>query len=428
VLMAGLALAGCGQPQRPTIQESGTTTPEEPTAQALHAILSRRAQALTAGDEKAFLADLDQSNRKLIEQQQLVFANLRQFKLKAFKYLSPEIVATNQDGDVYRFEPIHEVVQLTADDGPGGVSPAGSFRYSVTRRDGKLLIVEILPYTRANAKQFDLDGLAADAPWYLTRLTVRHAGTVCLAADRSVTDLDHYAAVAQAELRYVEGLWGDRLQFPGQVLFFTGDEENFRRWFSFGEASNYKPIIEGFAAAQNGVRQNGEVYGEQYAGSRIVVNTRRINQFGDDPRSVIRHELAHSVTARATAVADGWGRAPTWAVEGFATWTGNRDRRSEVARGIAAGKFRDTLPETDDFYGKDIAFNYALSESVFRYVERVKGRAAAVEFYARVIPSPDDTNFLGPGSLLLDTVCKRVVGVSGETFLRQWSSFVRSGA
>jgi len=218
VLVAGLALAGCGQPQRPTIQESGTTTPQEPTAQALHAILSRRAQALTAGDEKAFLADLDQSNRKLIEQQQLIFANLRQFKLKAFKYLSPEIVATNQDGDVYRFEPIHEVVQLTADDGPGGVSPASSFRYSVTRRDGKLLIVEILPYTRANAKQFDLDGLAADAPWYLTRLTVRHAGTVCLAADHGVTDLDHYAAVAQAELRYVKGLWGDRLQFPGQIL------------------------------------------------------------------------------------------------------------------------------------------------------------------------------------------------------------------
>lgn len=87
VLLVGLAVAGCGQVERPTIR---TISPEEsgdPEADALRAILDRRAKAVRNADERAFLADLDERNERLISEQKRLFANLRQFEFTNFSYV-----------------------------------------------------------------------------------------------------------------------------------------------------------------------------------------------------------------------------------------------------------------------------------------------------------------------------------------------------
>src|SRR5690606_6985690 len=288
-------------------------------------------------------------------------------------------------------------IQLTADEGPGGVAPASSFRISAVQRDGKLVITDMTGLSGTDADEPGMSGLPAHAPWHLTPLTVKHSDNVCLIGDSSVSDLDRYAAVAGAEAKFVEKLWGDRLRFPGHVLFLTRDEGTFRTWFGAGESDER---VEGFQFPQYGVRQTGEMYTEQYAGSRMVVNLKRIESFGDDPRLVMRHELAHAVTARVTSPVGraAWlghgpprsayaglrrvfnlkriesvgddprlvrlhelahaftsratapvGRAawlvqgpPRWAIEGFARWT---EGNAEAQRRYAAGRFKGRLPD-----------------------------------------------------------------------------------
>lgn len=381
---------------------------------------------MTAGDEGAFLADLDQGNAKLIDQQKMFFANLRQFKVSSFRYIVPN--EPRPEGDVYRFTPVQEVIQLDADAAPGGVSPAGSYRYSVVQRGGKLVVVEILPITKQNHEKLGLPFfLEADAPWLLTPLKVKYAGNVCLAADASVPDLDRYVGAAGNEVRAVEALWGDRLRFPGHVLFLTRDRDNFKNWFSFGTGGTFKPGIEGFESPQFGVRNNGDIYRDQYAGARIVCNLANSEQNGNDPRRVMRHELIHAITSRAMETIGFVTGAATWAVEGFATHMDGSGYRAGLAQGLAAGKFKNRMPLSETFYGEDRSFNYSLSATAFAFAERIKGRAAAVEFYAKVIGF---SNLEGGDTRLpaFDGICRRVLGMNASTFYQQWSGYVRRGA
>lgn len=429
---AGLAVAvaGCGEPERPRLRDEGGQSTGEPSRKALQALLDRRAEALRAGDEAAFLADLDQGDAKLVQGQKLLFANLRKLKLADFRYVTGQAIET-PGGEARRFTPVQEVVQLSADAGPDGVAPASSHRYSLARRDGRLVITEILRAGRGDADELGgPNALPGDAPWHLTPLTVAHVDNACLIGDATVPDLARYADVTAAEVRHVDALWGDRLRFPGHVLFLTRDAENFKRWYGLGGASNFRPEFEGFQIPQYGVRRNGDVYRDQYAGSRVVVNLGNISAFGDDPRRVIRHELAHSVGARATTLSPGgWLLgAPRWATEGFARWAEQIDERPYLRGRVAAGAFRGRLPASQDFYGRDMSFNYALSATAFSFVERAKGRAAAVEFYAGVIKYNDSEHEPLVDMPIFNAVCKRVLGMTSSAFTEQWAGFVRKGA
>ena len=426
-LAGGLALAGCAEKTRPTIVDQGGPAASDPHARALKQILDRRTKAMEQGDERAFLADLDQNNAELIRQQKMFFANLRQFQPTTFRYISGFFGDGKAENGVYRFAPVHEVIQLAADAGPGGVSPAATFQILAAPRGDQLVITELTRLTRENAKKLDIPGLPATAPWYTTPLTVKRSGNVWLVGDASVTDLDRYAAAAGAEARSLEQLWGSRTRFPGHVLFFTNDDKNFATWFEVGKAKNFLPVIEGFQVPQFGVRQNGEVYDEQYAGSRILVNLKTIASFGEDPRLVMRHELAHAVSARASAPSGGdWLLGPPrWAIEGFATWA---EGKNSAWHREAAASFKGRLPTTADFYGKDRRHNYAVGSTAFAFAERIKGREAAVEFYESIVQYNDMKGESVVDLPIFKTICTRVLGMSATDFQQRWADYVRTGA
>lgn len=442
VLLTGLLVAGCGGSKRPTIESLDAPDSRDPVQTALREMLDRRAKAVRDKDEAAFLAGLDRSNGKLIAQQKMLFANLVQLPFKDFRYITDRILSGRQEGETYRIGPVVQVTQLTVDDGPGGVAPAETFQYSA-RLDGDTVVVtDIVPITVDNYKKLNYPSvtqLMADAPWNFTPLKVREAGRVILVGDKSVPDLEKYAAAAKSELGKVEALWGDRVKFPGYILFFTRERATLKKWFGLGASFKDVDSFEGVEIPLSGVRKNGEVYNGQYAGSRIVVNLANTERWDDDPRYVMRHELTHAVTARATTVAlngfIGTLAAPRWAVEGFARYVevmGNASRsaavRYQVRQGVARGKFKGKPPLSKTFYGKDIGFNYAVSATVFSFVERLKGRDAAVEFYAKVIAYSDSDSEALVDLPAFDGICKRVVGLSGKAFVEQWASYVRRGA
>lgn len=193
------------------------------------------------------------------------------------------------------------ISKLTADAGPGDIAPAESFLYRLAKKGDRLVVTDIVRATRENQEELAIDGPAAEAPWHTDRLHVEKVGEkVWLVGDRSVTDLDRYAAVTAQELDLVEGLWGDRITFPGHVLFFTRDPGNFAKWFGLGHSSTFNPENLGYQIRELGVRKDGLLYRNEYAASRIVVNLRNHQAGGGSPRLTIRHELAHAVSARAT--------------------------------------------------------------------------------------------------------------------------------
>ncbi|TDE29538.1 hypothetical protein E1295_41700 [Nonomuraea mesophila] len=317
------------------------------------------------------------------------------------------------------------MLKLTADAGPGDIAPAESFVYRM--KDD--LVTDI---TRVTLENPSGGAPPAEAPWHTDALKVVQVGEkVWLAGDRSAGDLGRYAAAAERELRLLEELWGERLTYPGHVLFFTRDAANYRQWFGLGAADTFDPDIPGVQVPLQGVGKNGRLYQGEYAASRIVVNLR--NHQGTDPASTIRHELAHAVTARATMTGLGELGPPTWAIEGFARYTETIGRparaaqvRAGLAAGVRAGRFRGAPPSNKDFYGRDAAFNYDLGSSVFSLAERLKGREAAVELYARVIerPSTGASFFESP---IFDRMAEDVLGLSASAFRDRWAASVRNG-
>jgi hypothetical protein len=440
--MAGL-LVGCERQPDPGPPVAIETLPADRAPDGLadlRAILDRRSTAVRRGDERAFLADLDRSNRDLIDQERLVFANLRQFEFRELRLVANRISFGAPDPDRpggLVFSPVVQISQLTADSAPGGVAPAEAFRYKLARKGGAPVVTDIVALTRANARKLNHNSsVLANAPWNSSRLKVVHVGDVWVAGDDSVADLDRYVAAAAKQSGKVKALWGDRPRFPGHILFLSRDRAALRRWFDVGKLID---DVEGLEIPLFGVRTSGKVYDGQYAGSRIVVNLANFGLFGDDPEFVIRHELAHAVTAKATAVSLGGGRvdAPRWALEGFARWVESMESpvrrsatRAAVTQGVRAGRFSGAPPENKTFYeAANIEFNYGVSASIFTLIEQRHDRDTAVEFYAQAIKHNGlDAPALKAGGRAFDQMCRQVLGTGAAAFLGDWSGYVRGGA
>jgi hypothetical protein len=418
--------------------------------QDLQQLLDRRAEAQMQGDEDGYLADLDPSNTRLIEREQMVFANLQQFATDDVRFVLGRHVSEplpGQGAENVRFAPVIKVVKLTADAASDGVlGPGESFEYVMARRDGAWVVADIVPLDGAELASREgrtrgpgdpslgQDVVPANAPWNLTPLQVLNVGNVWLAADDSV-DLERYADVAEAEAQRVEALWGDRPRFPGHVLFFTRRKKAMRTWFDHGRAE-ISGFREGFAEPAWGVGGDGQTSGGQYAGGRMVIFVPGVEAHGGGPRQTMRHELTHTATMRAWGTGDGvlYPRPASWAVEGFARFIELRDEpdleqrnRAEAVRG-----FTGSLPLTQGFQeGDDVGANYSVSSTVFSFIEQIADLETAIDFYEEVVKHPDD--LLDTGSAFADTpefgrVCQEVIGMDKPEFLEQWAAFVRAGA
>jgi hypothetical protein len=432
LLAGGLLLTGCGGPEKPVIQEEDDDSSGSKLSR-IRPILERRAKALTEKDEKEYLADLDQSNKDLIEREKLVFANLSQFEFAELRYVLNGMNERPDKGGSW-FSPVIRIAKLTADAGPGDIAPGETFLYWLTKNGDKHVIGDVVRVTMENREKLGMPGPRADAPWNTDKLKVLKVGdAVWLVGDESVTDLDEYAAATNRELATVKKLWGDRESFPGNVLFFSRDQENVKKWFGLGEGNLSGAL--GYQLPQLGVRKDGQYYTDQFAASRILVNLGSTEAAKTPVRLVIRHELAHAVTARAALAGFSDTLRPArWVVEGFARYSETIDEsaraaevRNSVASGVRAGKFRGSTPPSETFYSKDASLNYDLGSTVFSLAEQLKGRDAAAELYARLVQRIDS----GSRSILelpiFESISEDVLDMSSGSFRSRWKTFVQNG-
>ncbi|MEQ4306226.1 hypothetical protein ABNF97_33400 [Plantactinospora sp. B6F1] len=434
LLAGGLLLAGCGGPEKPVIQ-SGDYEGSASKLSKIRPILERRAKALTERNEKAYLADIDPANKDLIGQERLVFANLRQFEFAEIRYVLEGMHERPAEEGSW-FRPVTRITKLTADAGPGDIAPAESFHYRLIKKGDKYLIGDIVRVTTENREELGEPGPRADAPWHTDKLNVLKVGdAVWLVGDESVTDLKEYAAVTNRELATVKKLWGDRDAFPGNVLFFTRDPKNVDQWFGLGSTGPTSEQALGYQIPQLGVGKNGRIYADQFAASRIVVNLGSIEAGRNPTWTTVRHELTHAVTARVSLAGYNELLQPArWVVEGFARYSETIDQpartaaiRGDVARGVRAGKFRGTTPRSEAFYNKDVIFNYALGSTVFSLAERLKGRDAAAELYARLVQRIDSADHSILELPIFESISEEVLDMSAGSFLSRWKNSVRNG-
>lgn len=482
VSSAGLLLPGCGRSGQPVVDSHDSASADVPTGAQLQAMLDRRARAQRDGDERAYLADLDANNDELVRRERMVFDNLRQFPVEDLQFVGvpPEGIPDEFEpepmpreayvdeeawerewGDwrpsgPWHFVPVVKVVRLATDDRTDGVlGPGETYEYTVARRNGGWVIADIVPFAgeefdrrRGNLMGRELSSperfARADAPWNLDPLHVIRAGNVWLAGDDSVDDLDRYAAAAEIEAAQVESMWGSRPRFPGHVMFFTRDHGRLGAWFDLRRALDLDRFT-GVALPRPGVRDNGEVLSAQHASARMAINLSLTEEYTDDPRSTMRHELVHAVTARAEGTGDRLGFPARWAVEGFARYIevrGDADRertqRYWAAQGVGRGIVpAGALPRSLGFYAGDreaVAGRYALGYTLFRYVEQLRDMETAIDLYEEVIRFHDaGGDMFEAGDDFADTddfdaVCRDVVGTGRADLLRQWSTFVAQGA
>lgn len=456
---AGLVLTACGRDEPELIQ----AVSENPDRQVfdvrdLQALLDRRAQAQLAGDEEGFLADLDPSNTEMLERERLEFANLQRFEVADIRYATGQVGKTGryeppphpfeERTEPYAFMPVIKAVRLSADADLQSVSgPGEAFEYLVDRRGGRWAVVDIVPMSIAEQERrkgsdqgfISTNIPPAHAPWHHDALQVINVGNVWLVADDSVGDLGRYAAEAAAEAERAEEMWGDRPRFPGHVLFFTRRKKTLARWYEAGRDADASGLREGYALGISGVRDDGTVYPSEYAGARNLIFLPAVDEHGWGYRLTMRHELTHTVTRRAYGTGDNplFTTPPTWAVEGFATYISVRGMPAEesTVRQIALQGFDGTFPNSDAFQrgnARRVGTNYAVSATVFRFVERMADMTTAIDFYRELIKWDDGPRFGVYEPFVtkpaFDGVCRTVLDMGSVTFHERWSDFVRSGA
>lgn len=442
-LLPAATVLGCRE-SAPLIVSERTGSGDN-TADEFQDLLDRRAQAQLNSDENAYLADLDESNDALLAQEQLVFNNLKQFPIDNLQFVLPSPrPAAAVSGTPTRLAPVIKVIKLTADDGPSGVlGPGESFEYAIARRNDRIVITDIVPLSRAAAADLSAENVLgtgyppANAPWNLHPLHVTNAGNVWLVGDESVSDLDRYANVAEAEAAYVEAIWGDRPRFPEYVMFFTRDPDNLREWFEFGDMVEW---IAGVAVFRPGVRRNGELYRAQHVSSRMAINLNATERYTDTPRAVMRHEITHAVTSRALGTGSGSSmpRPAGWALEGYARFIEIRDdpTRVPIERAFAARGFDGAVAASPSFYAgslETVLANYAKSYCMFAVIDQMRGLEAASDFYAEVIKYDDVSGWTAETARSLvevpafEGICRRVLGMDAIDYLNEWTSFVQRG-
>lgn len=349
------------------------------------------------GNLDRFTADMDPTRSDLVTHERMVFANLRHFHFSHFEYqrMSP--------GGPLGLPAADQQVVVLLVVGIAGLdmdTTSVPYTYTFTRSGSRAVI--------AGIQSSSWNGLPRDLPWDDAPLKFLDRPPLVVAADESVADLPAMTDAAAAALDRVRRIWGDRPVLPGFLVFFTADDERFRRWFGSVSRTDVIAVQIGLPDVDVANRP-----GLGRIGSRVILNLSAISP--DDVSRVLEHELAHAVADRSEAAV-----VPPWVNEGFATWVDHADAPdlqvrdlTTVRNAVRSGQVRG-LPPDDTFY-QDARLNYPVAYTVFRFVTDRWGEQKAVDLYIQLAGPPR-----GYASRGLGPATTAALGIGGDEFVQQW--------
>ncbi len=383
------------------------TDPDEITDADLAAVeqlLERRAAAVRDGDARAFLADVDTRDPRLIALESTLFANLGQLPLRRYSYdtervgLLPDPVGGSDP--VLRI-PVTERVELR------DVYSAPSetaLRMTFVRRDGDWLVgserdvVSSSPGDIVNAR-----------PWWGVPVDVTRRGPLLVMTDRSDEGLGpRLADLVQTAIADDAATLG----VPAEQAVLVDATSN-------GTAVRLNTLSRAEAAAVYTTVSGAE--------GRLVGGTIQINpsldadQLASDT-GLLRHELTHYL------LRGSGGTAPTWATEGIAEYAhwqplALEDLRvsPEIWDGLQAAPRE--LPTTGLFQ-LDPRVNYLIAFAAVQHLVSLRGPGTFRELLARYAE-----DFTGvEGDVLTKQLLGEVYEISEADLVRgAWDELDRLG-
>ncbi|WP_020393296.1 hypothetical protein [Kribbella catacumbae] len=314
VLVAGAVAGGLALHRSGTdagkvgITPTKTTGPPEidETARTagVNKVLVRRAQAVRLNDGAAFLRDVDPVNKKLVAQQKLLFANLRQFGFQSLRY---DLLSEQFDQRlVEKYGPSTYLVGVAMTYQLKGIDPQPvrtMLGYTFTQKpDGSWLLVA----------DSDMDHLlprgSHQEAWDLGDVLVKRAPRVLIVVEQDQAKLaKELAAKAVSAVQAVSKSWPGGWTGSGVVIAL---DDKIVRGADYTVPKNAEDALAMATWVYRTLPGEATAMGER-ADSYVVINPR--NRAKVDART-LAHEFTHVATAPYGAF------APRWLVEGAATY------------------------------------------------------------------------------------------------------------
>ncbi|TDW22925.1 hypothetical protein [Kribbella kalugense] len=302
----GLALHRSSQ-RDDSSSDTATTAPNidlEARSAAVNEVLTRRAQAVLAGNEKEFLADVDPANTRLVSGQRTLFTNLREFGFAKLTY--QQLAQQYDDSMVQKYGPSTYLVAVAMTYQIRGID-LGPVRamlgYTFTQRpNGTWMLVS----------DSDLDKRlprgSHEEAWDTGPVLVKRAPRVLVVVERGQDSLaNSLISMSTSAVQAVSKSWPGGWNGSGVVIAL---DDKIVRGADYTQPMNAEDAL---AMATFVYRTlPGEVTGAgERADSYVVINPH--NRDKVDART-LAHEFTHVATAPYGAF------APRWMVEGAATY------------------------------------------------------------------------------------------------------------
>lgn len=411
--------------------------------QMLQDLVQRRTAAMVAGDEAAWLADIDPARTYTVTRERMRFHNLRQLQPATFRILTfPNSTVSSYDKASPTDDDIHvrQVLKL----GEDMQHSTQEFHWQVTVHDDRLVInsvdERILPVGQDAARNPAWDHVALRS--------ARGNGTVVFSAQDSAWNPQDYIAVADRAAQRVRAFWGNRKGAMNFVVFLV-DDQQFRNWFDNGGVSLAGTV--GVATFPDMVKEDGTrltfladrsrglgaskhpQFEGRMAGARIMLRMSKIKDAAA-AEEVLVHEMGHAlgphlISGNSTDFgSDGAMNQPSWAIEGFARYLEHKVTAGSAERGAAyvrrnmrkyLGPRASEFPGNKDFYSGDTdrtAFNYEIGAAFFLAAEKAGGPEKAADLYVALT---NNTMLTSGVSMFIDQDLK----AAGLNPTRVWTEF-----
>lgn len=427
---AGARSAGAAHPGS-SASASSSPSPSGGAAgreRAVQALLDRRAAAVRAHDERAFLADVDPSDASFVARQRAIYRGLVQVPFASFSYQVVPGRTFTVDAVTRRWGPSATVMAVVARHRLRGydtgdvAEPVG---LTVAVRDGRWVLVA------DDTVDASLPRGGHAAPWDVGEVAVA-TGRRCLVIG-DARDRDTLATVAQRVDRAVAAvsrLWPTGgSTWPGRVVVYTArDKDVMSTYLETTADPRARPAAIALPVTDSFTWFDSLTRAPRAVGSRVIVDGSAEHAVDD---VLLRHEITHVATQRQ----QGPG-TPVWMVEGIADYTALRptsvsdairlergvDRPSATA--LDDGRYQLRLPASVLFYSDadTVDTNYVSALLACAYVRERWGEATLLRLHAQLSRSSDPLN--EPD--VTAAAFRAVLGVSVEQFERDAARAVQA--
>ncbi|MGW7685889.1 hypothetical protein ACWGID_34410 [Kribbella sp. NPDC054772] len=338
---------------------------------AVDTILLRRAQAVEAGNEPLFLADVDPTNKKLIAAQKILFANLVEIGFSELGYSQAEErfdpAAVRAHGGTTYLVRVLMRYQIPKVDFTPVTTELG---YTFIARGGHWLL------TDDDDLDADLGPGAHREAWDLGRIEVQRGPRVLVVVEKGDTKRGRAIVHAAAEgLGEVTRYWPRK--WAGSVFVIALDETDVRdARFADEDIESAASTGSTFSSLPGQDTADGTV-----AGGYVVVNPNERDRVDE---ILLSHEITHVATA------DLGGYEPLWLAEGSAEYVSWRGIEAISGPGEVAKWEQEVIDEalpqlsalpTDAGFYQNSADVYGVSWLAVRYLVHQIGLGNVEELY-----------------------------------------------